>query len=99
MNSASGGDKTHDGDDGIDGERTIDLNGHTFAGELVDDVEHLLAASIDGGVEPEAHHPDHVRSDRVHYAGLDADACEAILPALAEPEGPRRAIIGKSACR
>jgi hypothetical protein len=60
----------------------VDLDRQAFAGELVDHVEHLEGASVDGGVELEVERPQHVRSDRAHRPDMHADPGQALLALL-----------------
>jgi hypothetical protein len=52
----------------------------TFAGVLVDDVQQLQRATIDGRVELEVERPKDVRSDRTHRTNCDADTAVRLLP-------------------
>ena len=58
------GELIQDGDDAVGVDAAIHVDRQGFAGELVDDVEHLQGAAIGGGVELKVHRPDDVRADR-----------------------------------
>src|SRR5690606_4304787 len=54
-------------------------DGGALAGELVDDVQQLQGAAIDGGVELEVHCPQRVRRDRAHGPDRGADPAVGLL--------------------
>src|SRR5690606_12683410 len=54
-------------------------DGGALAGELVDDVQQLQGAAIDGGVELEVHGPQRVRGDGAHGPDRGADPAVGLL--------------------
>src|SRR5215203_1353874 len=58
------------GDHTISVDRTLDHDGRALAGELVDDIEQLQGAAVDGDVELEVQGPQGVRRDRAHRPGV-----------------------------
>ena len=81
------GQLVEDVDDAVGVDRAVGVDGQGFAGELVDDVEHLDGAPVGGGVELKVHRPDHVRTDRTHRPNGGPDAGQAfLLAALRDPQ-------------
>ena len=93
--AAENGEPVQDGDDAVGVDRSVDLDRESFAGELVDHVQHLQGAAVGGDVELEVQRPQRVRHDRAHRSDVSADAGEALLAlllwdaeALVTPQAP-----------
>ena len=81
------GEVIEDRHDAVGVNTAVDVDGQCFAGEFVDDVEHLQGAAVGGGVELEVHRPDHVRTDLRHRPDDHTDPGQALLPAaLGNPQ-------------
>ncbi len=80
--AAFGGETFEHGNDPVRVDRAVDLDRQTFAGELVDDVEHLDRAAIGEGVELEVECPEHVRTDRAHRPDMHTHARQTLLASL-----------------
>ena len=76
------GEAVEEGDDGVGVDGAVDDDGWALAGELVDHVEQLEGAAVDGDVELEVQRPQGVRADRAHRPDMGADAGEALLAPL-----------------
>src|SRR5918993_1147470 len=80
--ATSRGEAVEGGDHGVGVDGAIDDDRRALARVLVDDVEQLEGAAVDGDVELEVHRPQSVRADRAHRPDVGADPGEPLLAAL-----------------